>query len=452
MNLDRFLSNFHSETWDMSNNGRFHESIYIAEHLTVQSLNCLGLVYSTNYKYHKKALDCFYRALKIDPGNWHLWSNIVHVFSLTGQNEKAVIAANEAIKFARGQAFDPYYNSGVVLANLGRLEESEKMYKLALELNPSHATASFNLALVLLRQGKYAEGFNMYDWRFKSSDITKRFKERFLQDHWDGRKFKKKSLLIYSEQGLGDFILFSRFIEKAKSLGEKVIVEVQEPLVNIVRDNFNVDVVLPRANNNDWPNAPESDYCISVCSLPKVLKIDNKEKILHDPYIKPKNKMKLKSVGKKLKVGICWCGNPDHKRDHTRSTYVSSFKPLTENKKIQCYGLLKGVPSKRSWPDGKVDLSTGLSNMNVINLEDKIQNFDDLASAIDAMDLVITVDTGLAHLAGAMGKPTWLLIGSETDWRWMDNADTTPWYPSMKIFRYKTSWSNLIKEVVEALP
>jgi hypothetical protein len=154
------------------------------------------------------------------------------------------------------------------------------MYKLALELNPSHATASFNLALVLLRQGKYAEGFNMYDWRFKSSDITKRFKERFLQDHWDGRKFKKKSLLIYSEQGLGDFILFSRFIEKAKSLGEKVIVEVQEPLVNIVRDNFNVDVVLPRANNNDWPKAPESDYCISVCSLPKVLKIDNKEKIL----------------------------------------------------------------------------------------------------------------------------------------------------------------------------
>ena len=104
------------------------------------------------------------------------------------------------------------------------------------------------------------------------------------------------------------------------------------------------------------------------------------------------------------------------------------------------------------WPNGYVDLSEGMQDMNMIDLSDKINNFESLASAIASMDLIVTVDTGLAHLAGAMGKTTWTLIGTETDWRWMDNVDTTPWYQSMKIFRYKTSWADLIKEVVDSLP
>jgi len=452
MNLDKYFSDLHNETWQLSNNGRPHEALYVAEHAAVQSLNCLGLVYSNNHKNYKKSLECFYRGLKIDPGNWQLWSNIVHVFSISGDLEKAQVAAKQAIKFSRGVHFDPFYNAGVVFTNAGNLNEAEKMYKMALEIDPKHATASFNLALNLLRQGKYVEGFEMYEWRFKSAEITRKFKERFLQDHWDGRKFKKKSLLIYSEQGLGDFILFSRFIEKAKSLGGKIIVEVQEPLAKIVKDNLPVDEVVSRPNNNDWPKPIETDYCISVCSLPKVLKIDSEQKIIHDPYIRAKSKRKLKSVGKKLKVGLSWCGNSDHKRDFTRSTFVSVFQPLTENEKLQCYSLVKGVSFKRDWPTGKVDLGFGLEKMNIIDLSNTINNFDDLASAIDAMDLIITVDTGLAHLAGTMGKTTWLLIGTETDWRWKDNTDTTPWYQSVKIFRYKTSWHDLINEVVKELP
>mgnify|MGYP003333092049 CR=1 FL=1 len=452
MNIENFLLKFQNESWNLNNQGRIHESLYMAENAASMVLNSLGLAYSHDVKTHQKALDCFYMAAKIDPGNWQLWSNIVHIYCTDGDLEKAEQASKEAIKFSKGEYFDPYYNAGVIYTYSNKMPEAENMYRKALQINPSHPTTNFNLALTLLRQGKYREGFDLYDWRFKAAEVTKKFKERFLQDHWDGRKFKKKSLLIYSEQGMGDFLQFSRYIEKAKALGGKVICEVQEPLYQIVRENFDVDEVVTRPTTNDYPKPLETDYCISICSLPKVLKVSTVDDIYHEPYIKEKTKLKLKSTGKKLKVGICWCGNSDHKRDHTRSTFASTFKPLTESDKVQCYSLVKGINFKRIWPNGYVDLSEGIQNLNMSDLSDKINNFESLASAIASMDLIVTVDTGLAHLAGAMGKTTWTLIGTETDWRWMDHVDTTPWYQSMKIFRYKTSWDDLIKEVVDALP
>jgi Tfp pilus assembly protein PilF len=453
MHIEKFISDFHNDNFYLLGQNRLPEYIYSAENMAVQSLNALGLAYSNDIKFHQKALDCFHMAIKIDPGNWQLWSNIVHIYCTSGDMEKAAIASNEAVKFAKGEFFDAFYNAGVVYTYSNRLPQAEEMYKKALQLNPEHPTSNFNLSLVLLRQGKYKEGFALYDWRFKAAEVTKKFKQRFIeQDEWDGRKFKKKSLLIYSEQGMGDFIQFSRYLKKVKSLGGKVICEVQEPLAQLVRDNFDVDEVVGRPNTNDWPKLKPTDYCISICSLPHILKVESEKDIISEPYITAKKKLKLPSVGKKLKVGICWCGNSDHKRDHTRSTFAHSFKALTESPKVQCYSLVKGINFRRQWPNGVVDLSTGMKDMNLIDLSDKITNFESLASAIDAMDLIVTIDTGLAHLAGAMGKPTWTLIGTETDFRWMDIIDTTPWYQSMRLFRHKTNWEDLIKEVVDALP
>lgn len=453
MNTEKFLQDFHNDNFYLLGQNRFHEYIFSAENAAVQTLNALGLAYSNDIKFHQKALECFHMAIKIDPGNWQLWSNIVHIHCTNGDLQKAEEASNEAIKFGKGEVFDAFYNAGVVHTYLNNLPKAEEMYKQALSLNPQHPTTNFNLSLVLLRQGKYREGFGLYDWRFKAAEITKKFKERFIeQEDWDGRKFKKKSLLIYSEQGMGDFIQFSRYLDKVKSLGGKIICEVQEPLAQLVRDNFDVDEVVGRPNTTDWPKLKPTDYCISICSLPNVLKIETEKDIYKEPYIKAKTKLQLKNNDKKLKVGICWCGNSDHKRDHTRSTFAHTFKPLTEHPKLQCYSLVKGINFRRQWPDRFVDLSDGMNSMNIIDLSDKITNYASLASAVDSMDLIITIDTGLAHLAGAMGKTTWILIGTETDWRWMDNLDTTPWYQSMRLFRYKTNWDDLIKEVVKAIP
>ena len=153
-----------------------------------------------------------------------------------------------------------------------------------------------------------------------------------------------------------------------------------------------------------------------------------------------------------MKIGICWGGNSDHARDFLRSMPIIAMKELIECKNVQCYSLMKGVKTKRDWPQGSIDLNEGIESFSVIDMSKKIQNFTDLANIIESLDLVITVDTGLAHLCGAMGKPVWILLAKHCDWRWFDDVETTPWYPSARLFRCKTTWKDLIHEVVESLP
>ena len=169
------------------------------------------VVYCANLKDYKKSIDTFESALKIEPSNWQVWSNLTHVYSLMGDHEKSVETAMRTIEYSRGEELDPYYNAGVVLANVLRYKESEEMYRKSLNINPNHAMSNFNLGLSLLRRGEYEEGFRLYDHRFYSHDITEKFKKRFSQPEWEGQKIKKKTLLVYSEQGMGDFIFFSRF-------------------------------------------------------------------------------------------------------------------------------------------------------------------------------------------------------------------------------------------------
>jgi tetratricopeptide (TPR) repeat protein len=452
MHLEKLLSDFYTDYSNLTSQGRNGEAIWSCEQTAVQALNCLGLSYCTNLKDYKKSLETFESALKIDPSNWHIWSNLTHVYSVMGDHDNSVETAMRTIQYSRGEDLDPYYNAGVVLANVLRYKESEEMYRKSLNINPNHAMSNFNLGLSLLRRGEYEEGFRLYDYRFFSHDITSRFKKRFLQPEWEGQKIKKKSLLVYSEQGLGDFIFFSRFIKRIRPLVGKIICEVQEPIAQIVRDSLDVDEVISRRNNNDWPDPPKSDYCISVCSLPKIFKTCNSEDFFCEPYFKSTGKIKLKCPKSKMKIGICWGGNSDHTRDFLRSMPILAMKELIENKNVQCYSLMKGVNTKRSWPKGDIDLNEGIESLSIIDMSEKIQNFTDLAHIIESLDLVITVDTGLAHLCGAMGKPVWILLAKHCDWRWFDDTETTPWYTSARLFRCKTTWEDLIHEVVESLP
>lgn len=431
--------------------GRDSEAIFVCERVAIQSLNALGLAYCNYFREYEKALSCFYDVLKIDKSNWLIYSNICHVYSLQEKHQESLDAIYQSIKFSGGSAFDPFYNAGVALTSLNRVAEAVNMYRIALQLNPAHEQTSYNLSLCLLRLGQYQEGWDLYEYRFKINDYTKNFRKRFIQDHWDGRKIKKKSLLVYSEQGLGDFIMYSRFLPMVKDLVAKTIVEVQLPVVPVLGENLKIDKIIPRNNNMDWPKPEDTDYCISVCDLPKILKIDSVDKIPNQSYIFAPKRPKPKNFSdKKLKIGICWCGSSDHQRDNTRSMYLEQFRPLTDKKNIQLYGLLKGVSGERKWPTGIVNLSAGIENFPMINLADQINDFGDLAHFINHLDLVVTVDSAIAHLAGAMGKPVWVLLGKETDWRWGD-AETTLWYPSVKLFRRKDTWENLISEVITQL-
>ena len=452
MNLDKLLIDIYEESNLLQVKRQDSEAVFVSEQIAVQALNVLGLVYCGKIARFDKAIECFKDAVKIDPGNWILWSNICHAYSSLEQPKEALVAINRAIDLSGGTSFDPFYNAGVIYTSQNCFDQAIEMYRKAMQLNPDHAQTNYNLGLLLLRTGQLKEGWEKYENRFRTNELTGNFKKRFIQDHWDGRKYKKKTLTVYSEQGLGDFIFYARFLPKVKSLGGKLICEAQEPLTPILGKNLKIDELVSRSNTNNWPKAPESDYCISICSLPNVLKIDSLDKIPTDPYIFAPKRPRPKEFSNKFNIGICWCGNSDHRRDHTRSFKLGTFLPLANHSNVQLFGLMKGVAETRIWPNGYVNLNEGIETFPMTSLSDQINDFGDVAHFINHLDLLITVDTGLAHLAGAMGKTAWVLLGKEVDWRWRDDTTVSEWYPSLRLFRYKDSWEDLIVEVVSQLP
>lgn len=450
MNYDKISCDIYTDSCNLNNQGRFAEGIYVSEAYAVQSLNVLGLNYCQSKKYDE-SIRCFKDALKIDPGNWILWSNITHVESTRENYDEALKASEKTLLYARNCHFDAFYNAGVIYTALNMMKDAENMYRHALQLSPENPHSNYNLALALLRQNICMEGWEKYEYRYQIAPYIAKFKERFTQPTWDGKPFKNKTLLVFSEQGLGDFIFFARFLPEVKKMGGTVLVEVQEPVAPLV-DSKLAHAVIGRAHNTLLEKAPDADMCVSICSIPLILGIDNLKKIPNKPYIKiPKSEKPEQLTKEKFNVGICWAGNPDHSRDHTRSMHLHQFKPIFDLKNIQTYSLMKNVTMVRNWPEGKVILDKGIENMPICDLAPYIDNFSDLARFINHLDLVITIDSSVAHLCGAMGKPVWTIIGRETDWRWGDNTDSSHWYPSMKLFRYKTDWKTTMQEVAQRL-
>lgn len=450
MNLEKFLSNIYTDYCELKKNNRDSEALYVLEKLTVQCLNVLGLAYCDSLNNFEKGLNCFENALKIDKGNWSVHNNICHAYSLMERHEESFNAAIKSIESSHGLIYETFYNAGVALNSLNRIPECIKMYEMALEFKPDNPDTNYNYGLAKLRMGMCQEGWDKYENRYLTNQLTGKFKKRFLIPEWDGRKLNGKKLLIYSEQGLGDFIFFSRFIPKLKKFDGKIIVEIQDPIAPILGENLLIDEIIPRSNDLNWPKPPEADYAISVCSLPRILKIDSEDKIPNEPYIFAKKTEKPEYFDdKKFKIGLCWCGNSDHKRDYTRSTSIEQWKSLFELPNVQIFGMVKGVSMTRRWPTGVVNLFKNIEKFPLYNLENKIQNFGDSMHFLSHLDLLITVDTGLAHLSAAMGKKTWILLGDEVDWRWGFKKSTTPWYPSVSLFERNGDWNKVIGDITE---
>ena len=194
MNYDKILADMYDYSCFLHANDRVAQSIYVFEQQTVQSLNILGLAYCQAKKFDL-AIQCFLDALKIDPGNWVLWSNITHVESTRENYTNGEIAAHQSIKYAKGYHYDPYYNAGVVYTQSNRPKEAEDMYRTALQLNAENPHINYNLGLMVLRQRICMEGWEKYEYRTQTAPFINKFMSRFLQDKWDGRKYKNKTLL-----------------------------------------------------------------------------------------------------------------------------------------------------------------------------------------------------------------------------------------------------------------
>jgi tetratricopeptide (TPR) repeat protein len=332
-------------------------------------------------------------------------------------------------------------NLGTSLKALGRLDEAITWLRCTAEFAPDFADAHWNLALTLLLSGDYLNGWKEYEWRLEIPDIPVR---KFHQPVWDGSVRTEKTLLLHAEQGMGDVIHFVRYTALARKRVGRVILDCHEPLVRLLSDIKGVDQIVSTGKL-----LPLFDIHLPLLSLPRVLGA-TPDNVPNDmPYLKADSvlidKWRAKISTGKYRVGIVRAGNPRHDDDHNRSIKPSTFARLLKMPDVSFYSLQKESPDSQS--------IVALEGINVIDTGPELTDFADTAALIANLDLIISVDTAVAHLAGAMGKPVWLLLPFAPDWRWMLYRDDTPWYPTMRIFRQSRpgDWDGVLVDIARAL-
>jgi tetratricopeptide (TPR) repeat protein len=420
--------------------------------------NNLGLIYSwSDEKDIEKAEYHYRRALELNPDALHFWSNLGIHLKAHGRVEEAEEVFRQGL--ARDEANAGLnFNFGTLLGEMKRYDEAAFHYQRTLAAEPDNASAHYNLASLYLNQGNLVDGWPEYEWRWETYPQFKRIYTRFpLEKRWDGKDDPAgKKFFLYAEQGMGDTIQFCRFVKNLKERGAYITLEEAPELQALMRTLDGPDRLVTYGDKVE-----EFDYHCSVVSLPYLLGINDLSQIDGKPYLScnyealPEMTVlhdKYWNLYKGLRVGIVWAGNPVHRHDPWRSTYLANFRCL-QIPGVKLFSLQKDV-RPRFWPGfGEKDLCEGSGGMGVVDLKDFMLDYNCTAALIDRMDLVICVDTATAHLAGAIGKPVWLLVSWHNDWRWLAEGKTTPWYDSLRIYRQPVhnDWESVFKEVRDDL-
>jgi Flp pilus assembly protein TadD len=335
-----------------------------------------------------------------------------------------------------------HVNRAIVLRELDRFEEALASYERALSLEPNHASAHFNRAILELSLGRFEQGWSDYEWRWEDSGGSV-FRERrhFREPRLTGpHDIAGKSVLLYSEQGYGDTLQFCRYATVLAQLQARVILEVPAPLVNLLADLEGVSQIVARGGA-----LPPFDRQCPLMSVPLALKttlqtIPVAGRYLRGDAAKVAHWQEVLR-GKRLpRIGLAWSGNPRHVSDRHRTMGLSQL--------IQ--GLPRGFEYISLQTDVReTDAPTLASTPHLSAFGAELYDFSDTAALCECMDLVISVDTSIAHLGGALGKPTWVLLAATPDWRWLCDRSDSPWYPSVKLYRQdaRRSWTGVLERV-----
>jgi Flp pilus assembly protein TadD len=301
----------------------------------------------------------------------------------------------------------------------------------ALALAPKHVDAHTNYGQLLLLRGDYATGWAHHEWRLQRRD----YRRRFTVPMWAGEPLDGRALLIWCEQGLGDAIHFIRYAPMAAARGGYVLVECRKPLHRLLAGVEGIAAVFDMGQARDYA------MHVPVMSLPHVFGTTLDTIPAAVPYVPVPSPSRIDGGSARLKVGLVWAGNPDNLRDGARSRRLADFAPLAALQDVAWYSLQLGARACDAPPDG----------MAVVNLMPEVKDFYDTAADLAALDLLITIDSSSAHLAGAIGMPVWVLLDTVADWRWLTGRDDTPWYPTMRLFRRDGDWPALFARVAAAL-
>ena len=346
--------------------------------------------------------------------------------------------------------FNAYRNRGTLHAWTGRVDLAFKYYYQAMQINPADAELHRNLGVIHLYQGNFKEGWREYDYRWKCTDAIQYF---YKQPKWLGEPLEGKTVLLYCEQGLGDTIHFIRFAKVLKDRGAKTIVHVQPPLLALLQGCKGIDYLIPNSLKIDQP----FDYHCSLLDVAAVLQIDDTNIPDAVPYIEVQKSLLDYWRGvltrelppAKLRVGLVWQGNPDHQADLFRSVPLNVLTPLADIEGIQLISLQRGAGTEqlKAWKGSKIIYCMPES------IDQTSGAFMDTSAILDLVDVIVTSDTSMAHLAGALARPTCVMLGYTPDWRWLQNRQDSPWYPTSHLFRQKTigEWSPVVSEIAKKL-
>jgi len=388
------------------------------------------------------ALASYDRAIALKPEFAEAYSNRGIALCGFRRFEQALPSFDRAIALKPDLAL-AYSNRGLALYNLKRLDETTADYDRASALNPDCAAAHFNKSLVQILKGEFDEGWRLFEWRWK--DQLKESVRNFPQPLWLGRQtINGKTLLIHAEQGLGDVIQFCRYATLAETLGAKVILEIPAPLISLISTLKGNCTVVEKGKP-----LPAFDLQCPVMSLPLAFKTTLSTIPIRVPYLyadSGKRKVWQQRLGNKtrLRVGLVWSGAIKHKNDQNRSIPLRLLEPWMELP-IEFHSLQKDIRSE----DAVV-----LSQLKQIDPHHaELHDFSDTAALVQEMDLVISVDTSVAHLAGALAQSVWILLPFMPDYRWMLDRADSPWYPTATLFRQSAigDWTSVILEITKRL-
>lgn len=332
----------------------------------------------------------------------------------------------------------PLTNLALIYRYRGYLDAAERCLEFVVHHHPDFAEAQWNLANLELLKGDLKEGFARAEWRFQRPGFDPPVRDL---PRWDGTVQPGLKLLLVAEQGAGDTIQFIRYAKALAAQGVSVAVEAQDSLAALMANVEGVDTVIPPGHS-----VLDFDAWLPIMSIPHVLGTTPDTIPADVPYLRPPEQpCPITLSDTDFTVGIVWRGNPKHEMDRFRSIGLHLWAPILTLPGVQFVSL--------QVPDQYSELDEAKSERPVIDAAGALKDFSRTAAMVSHLDLVISVDTAVAHLAGALGKPVWLLISSANDWRWRTDRSDTPWYPTMRIFRSDMlrRWQSVMSEVAQAL-
>lgn len=392
-----------------------------------------------------EAIRCFEQAIRIRPNDAETHCNLGMAYSELGKRAQSAAHYRRAVEL-KPEFGDARNNLGVALADLNEVEEAEIHLKEAIKIRPDHGETHRNLGIIQLMGGKFREGWAEYEWRWRCNFADPHAK---TCPRWDGTPLAGRTLLLYPEQGLGDTLQFIRYAPLIKQTGGTVIFECPKILTSLLRGVAGIDQLIPQGSR-----LPRVDVAAPLLSLPFLLGTTVETVPAEVAYVRPdaermaRWRRALSHVGG-YKVAIAWQGSPKYAGDRQRSIPLKFFAPLAGIAGVQLVSVQKGVGTEQLGPVAGDLIPLDLGRQ----IDEGGDAFVDSAAVMQLADLVITSDTALAHLAGALGVPVWLVLHFAGDWRWLRGREDSPWYPTMRIFRQPTTgdWQGVFEAVANAL-